>query len=52
MPNQYKDQLEDVLQREVSRSEFLKFSGVAILGLVGVSGFLKNLHKAIPGRTT
>jgi preprotein translocase subunit Sss1 len=52
MPNQYQNQLEDILQRKLSREEFLKFSGVAVLGLVGFTGFLKNLHKAIPGRTT
>ena len=51
MANQYQKQLEDVLQREISRAEFLKFSGVAILGVVGVTGFLKNLHQSIPTKT-
>lgn len=51
MANQYQKQLEDVLERQVSRSEFLKFSGVAILGVIGVTGFLKNLHQSIPTKT-
>jgi len=51
MPNQYQQQIDDMLQREISRSEFLKFSGVTILGLIGVTSFLKNLHESIPGST-
>lgn len=39
------DQLKNILQKEMSRKEFLKVSGAAILGLIGVSGFIQNLHK-------
>lgn len=52
MVNQYKQQLDSVMQREVSRGEFLKFIGVAALGLIGIVGFLKNLHEIVPSNTT
>lgn len=48
MVNQYKQQVDGLMQREVSRGEFLKFVGVALLGLVGVVGFFKNIHQALP----
>lgn len=48
MVNQYRQQLDSVMQREVSRGEFLKFIGVAALGLIGVVGFLKNLNEIVP----
>lgn len=50
MVDQYKQQLDSVMQRQLSRGEFLKFIGIALLGLVGVIGFLKNLHEAVPAR--
>lgn len=52
MVNQYKQQLDGIMQREVSRSEFLKLMGVALLGFVGVIGFFKNLHEIMPPQTT
>ena len=51
MVNQYKRQLDTVMQREVSRGEFLKFIGIALLGLIGIAGFLKNLHEIVPAQT-
>ena len=51
MINQYKQQLDSVMQHEVSRFEFLKLVGIALLGLVGVVGFLKNLHEIVPAQT-
>lgn len=50
MVNLYKQQLDNVMQREVSRSEFLKLVGVALLGLIGIVGFLKNLHEIVPSQ--
>lgn len=50
MVNQYKQQIDGVMQREVSRSEFLKFVGIALLGLIGIAGFLKNLHEIVPSQ--
>ena len=44
MSSQYQQQLDDIMSHEVSRSEFVKYIGVAVLGLVGVTSFLKNLH--------
>ena len=52
MLDQYKQQLDSMMKREVSRSEFLQIIGVALFGLIGVTGFLKNLHESIPAPTT
>ena len=38
------------MQRQVSRGDFLKYIGVAFLGVIGVVGFLKNLHEIVPGK--
>ena len=51
MIDQYKQQLDGVMAREVSRGEFLKLVGVALLGLIGVMGVLKNLHEIVPAQT-
>lgn len=48
MANQYQEQLNNVMAREVSRGEFLKLVGVAMLGVVGFVGFLKHLHEVPP----
>ena len=37
--------LNDLLAKEMTRQDFLKFSGAAILGVVGVTGFLQNAQK-------
>ena len=52
MVNQYKQQFDSMMQREVSRSDFLKVVGVVLLGFVGVIGFLKNLQEAVPASST
>ena len=48
MVDQYKQQVDGIMQREVSRGEFLTYVGVAMLSLVGVFGFIKNLHDIVP----
>lgn len=48
MVNQFKQQLNGVMQRELNRGEFLKLIGVASLSLIGAVGFLKNLHEFMP----
>ena len=48
MVDQYKQQLDSIMEREVSRGEFLKIFGAALLGLVGIVGFFRNLHEAMP----
>ncbi len=50
MVHQYKNQVDNLMQREVSRGDFLKFVGVALLGITGVVGFFKNLHDASPSQ--
>ncbi len=35
------------MQHKVSRAEFIKYVGVALLGIVGITSFLKNLHDNI-----
>lgn len=52
MVDQYKQQLDGIMQREVSRGEFLKLMGAALLGFVGVIGFFKHLHEAMPPQTS
>jgi len=51
MVPQYKQQLDSMMQREVNRAEFLKIIGIALLGIIGVIGFLKNLHESLPAQT-
>ena len=51
MIDQYKQQLDSMMKREVSRGEFLKTIGIALVGLIGVTSFLKNLHEAVPAST-
>jgi len=48
MVEQYRQQLDNMMQREISRAEFLKIIGVILLGLTGIVGFLKNLHESVP----
>ena len=50
--DQYKQQLDSMMKREVSRGEFLKIIGVSLFGLIGITGFLKNLHEVVPAPTT
>ena len=38
--------INDLLQQEVSRTEFLRFTGIALLGLFGITSLLNNLHTA------
>ncbi|MDB5184779.1 MAG: hypothetical protein JWN38_587 [Candidatus Saccharibacteria bacterium] len=37
--------LDQLLQKEISRKEFLRLAGVGVLGLTGVTGLLQNLQK-------
>jgi hypothetical protein len=37
--------IQALLQKEMSRKEFLRISGAAILGVVGVTSAVQNLHK-------
>lgn len=46
----YRQQLDVMMQREITRTQFLKFIGVALLGLFGVIGFIKNLHEVVPAQ--
>lgn len=41
------DKTQELLQQEVSRKEFLKYAGIAMLGLIGISGMIQNLNKAL-----
>lgn len=52
MVDQYKNQVDGIMQREVSRVDFLKYVGVAFLGIVGVVGFIKNLHEVVPAHSS
>ena len=52
MVSQYKKQFDSMMQREINRGEFIKFMGIALLGVFGVVGFLKNLHEVAPSQTT
>ena len=50
MVPKYKQQLDSMMSHELNRGEFLKFVGLALLGFVGVIGFLKHLHEIVPGQ--
>ena len=39
--------LQDLLQQEVSRKEFLQCLGVALLSMVGITNVLNSLHKGL-----
>lgn len=39
--------IQELFQREVSRKEFVRLLGLAILGVVGVTGMLSNLDKSL-----
>lgn len=36
--------LDELLNREMTRKEFLQYVGTALLGVVGISGLLKSLQ--------
>lgn len=40
----------DILQQEVSRKEFLRYMGAALLGIIGVTHVLNNLQKSLSPR--
>lgn len=37
------NKIQELMQQEISRQEFLRYIGVAILGIIGVSSLLQNL---------
>jgi hypothetical protein len=47
MPQHIKKELDIILRKELSRKEFLQVSGAAFLGIIGVTGFVQNLHKLL-----
>ena len=34
----------DIFQQELSRKQFLQYMGVAVLGIIGVTGFMQRLR--------
>lgn len=38
------ESVHDLLQKDVSRQEFLRYIGIGLLGLIGVTSMLQNLH--------
>ena len=42
----YKQKVQEILSRELSRKEFLRAGGVLILGVLGLPALLDTLHKA------
>lgn len=51
---QIKTQLEKLLNEEMDRKAFLKYTGTVVLGMIGVTGLLKNIlgHRALPAQPT
>jgi len=43
-------QLNAVMQTPISRREFLRYLGVGLLGVVGITGLLNSLGHAIPNQ--
>lgn len=35
--------IQELMQQEISRKEFLRYIGIALLGMAGVTAFLQNL---------
>lgn len=52
MFDQYQNHVDNIMQREVNRGEFLKVVGVALLSFIGVVGFFKNLHEGVSGNSS
>lgn len=40
------DKFQDLLQQDVSRKEFLRYLGIALLSVIGVTSMLQNLQNA------
>jgi hypothetical protein len=47
MSQHIKKEIDTILKKELSRKEFLQVAGAAFLGIVGVTGFMQNLHKLL-----
>ena len=47
MSNQYVKQIDNILKQEVDRAQFIKYTGAALLGMMGITSFIKNLHKSV-----
>jgi hypothetical protein len=43
------DNINELMKQEVSRKDFLRYIGVALLTLIGVAGVLKNLETSLGG---
>lgn len=43
-----KKKTDSLMSTEVNRAEFLRYAGVAILSVLGVKSFMKNLQDAAP----
>lgn len=41
-----------LMQQEVSRKEFLRYVGIALLGVIGVTSMLQNLNKSLGEHAT
>lgn len=50
MNEKYLEKVDNILKHEVTRAEFIKYIGVALLGMIGISSFIKNLHKSVSPR--
>ncbi|HLA49169.1 MAG TPA: hypothetical protein VJY84_01330 [Candidatus Saccharimonadales bacterium] len=45
-----KDNLDHIMNSEVNRAEFMRYIGVAMLSMIGVVAFVRNLHSLVPAR--
>lgn len=45
------DSLQELLDKEVNRKEFLQLMGAGILGVIGITSFLNNLLKFTKSQT-
>ncbi len=41
--------INDLLQQEISRKEFLRYVGLSLLAIIGVTNLVKNLQSSLPG---
>lgn len=45
------NKIQEILQQEISRKEFLRYIGIALLGMIGVTSFLNNLSNSLGQQT-
>lgn len=43
--------VDELMQQEVSRKDFLRYIGIALLGVIGVTSMMQSLQKSLDSHT-